>query len=85
MRDLLEEALQYEVKKLMLRKFILDDGYFTLEHLNDKLENMELGYMESKDRPSSIADTTLKLQDNRLTQAGNMMYNHCNANMYMYD
>ena len=68
MHDLLEGALQYEVK-LMVRKFILDDGYFTLEHLNGKLENMELGYMESKDRPSSIADTTLKSQDNRLTQA----------------
>lgn len=47
MHDLLEGALQYEVN-LMLRKFILDDGYFTLEHLNGKLENMELGYMESK-------------------------------------
>lgn len=69
MHDLLEGALQYEVK-LMLRKFILDDGYFTLEHLNDKIENMELGYMESKDRPSSIADITLKSQDSRLTQAG---------------
>ena len=69
MHDLLEGALQYEVK-LMLKEFILCDHYFTLEHLNSKLDNMELGYMESKDRPSPIADVTLKSQDNRLTQAG---------------
>jgi len=36
MHDLLEGALQYEVK-LMLRKFILNDSYFAFEHLNDKL------------------------------------------------
>ena len=69
MHDLLEGALQYEVK-LMLKEFILHDHYFTLERLNSKLENMELGYMESKDRPSPISDVTLKSKDNRLTQAG---------------
>ena len=48
MHDVLEGALQYEVK-LMLHHMIEVEGYFTLEGLNSRLENTELGYMECKD------------------------------------
>lgn len=47
MHDILEGVLQYEVK-LMLRVVIEEEGYFTLDHFNSCLENLELGYMESK-------------------------------------
>ncbi len=36
MHDLLEGAVQYEIK-LMLRIFILHEHYFTLDEMNDKL------------------------------------------------
>lgn len=69
MHDLLEGALQYEVK-LMLKVFILTEKFFTLEDLNEKLENIELGYMECKDRPTAISDNILRSADHKLHQNG---------------
>ena len=54
MHDVLEGALQYEVE-LMLKNMICDDKYFTLDFLNSRLENIDLGYMDAKNRPTSIA------------------------------
>lgn len=59
LHDILEGALQYEVK-LMLKVMVYEDEYFTLDDLNSRLENMELGYMESKDRPTPISIATLR-------------------------
>lgn len=42
MHDILEGALQCEVK-LMLRVMVYEEGYFTLDNLNTRLENIELG------------------------------------------
>ena len=47
MHDLLEGTLQYEVKLT------------SLDYLNSKVSNLELGHMESKDRPSFISMKTL--------------------------
>ena len=70
MHDLLEGALQYETK-LMLQQFILREKYITLDEFNNRLERFELGYMEEKDRPSPISDTTLRSESsNTLKQAG---------------
>ena len=69
MHDLLEGALQYETK-LLLKEYILKEHFFTLDDLNEKLQNMELGYMECKDRPTLISDTVLKSSDNKLQQNG---------------
>lgn len=69
MHDILEGVLQYEVK-LMLKHFIFVEKYFTCDYLNAKLRNMELGYMESKDRPTSITESVLKSGDNKLHQNG---------------
>lgn len=69
MHDLLEGALQYEVK-LMLRQFVYVKNYFSCDHLSTKLRNMDLGYMECKDRPTSITDKILKSTDNKLHQNG---------------
>jgi len=44
MHDILEGALQYEVK-LMLQVMITEN-YFTLSQFNSRLENIDYGYME---------------------------------------
>ena len=74
MHDILEGALQYEMK-LMLKVFIRDEKYFSLSELNTRIENIDLGNMESKDRPSPIADSTLQCggtSKNSLKQAGQL-------------
>ena len=75
MHDILEGALQYEMK-LMLKVFIIDEKYVTLSELNRQIEFFELGYMESKDRPSPISDATIRahmgLSKNSLKQAGEL-------------
>ena len=52
LHDVLEGALQYEVK-LLLKHCILTDKYFNLDHLNQLVDTFELGYMKT-DRPSQI-------------------------------
>lgn len=69
MHDLLEGALQYEMK-LMLQEMICDDQFFTLDDFNTRLENLDLGYMEARDRPTPIAYKTLRRSGNSLKQAG---------------
>ena len=69
MHDLLEGTLQYEVK-LMLRVMILIDEYFSLDYLNSRIANLELGHMESKDRPSLISIQTLQTSGHSLKQKG---------------
>lgn len=69
MHDILEGALQYEVK-LMLKDMIYSDGYFPLEFLNTRIDHLELGFMETKDRPTPISDTTIHSEGGNLKQAG---------------
>ena len=69
MHDILEGALQYEAK-LVLQHCIDRQKYFSLSTLNDKIEGMELGYMET-DRPAPISAKTLRAHDsNALKQKG---------------
>lgn len=68
MHDLLEGALQYEVK-LMLQEMIQIEKFFTLDDFNTRLSNLDLGYMEMKDCPTPIASVTLASPG--LKQAGN--------------
>ena len=64
--DILEGSLQYEVK-LML---ITTENYFTLSQFNSRLENLDYGYMEIKDKPTVISLQTLNSQGNSLRQNG---------------
>lgn len=68
MHDILEGALEYEVKIFL--NIMISKGYFTLEEFNSRLENMDLGYMEAKDRPTPIAHTTLTNSSKKLKQEG---------------
>ncbi len=68
MHDILEGALQYELK-LVLQYCIRTRRFFRLSALNEKIEGMELGYMES-DRPAPITAKTLRSTSNVLKQKG---------------
>lgn len=69
MHDVLEGVLPYETK-LMLQKFIQVDQYLQLDDLNHMMEDFELGYTESANRPTPIAFATLTSGDNSLKQNG---------------
>ena len=73
MHYMLEGTLQYEVQ-LMLKAMIFTDEYFSLNHFNSRIANLELGHMESKDRPSFISLKTLQSPGHSLKQKGNYMY-----------
>jgi len=68
MHDLLEGALQYEVKLLL--QVMIQNKAFTLDLFNTRLKNVELGYMESSKRPTLVALTTLNGDGNSLKQNG---------------
>lgn len=68
MHHVLEGALQYEIK-LMLQVMIYQ-VYFTLDSLTSRLENMELGYMQAKNRPTPITEKTLRSSGLTLKQNG---------------
>ena len=58
MHDVFEEVLQYEAK-LFLRHAITDRKYFSSNLLRQKMEYMELGYMETSDRPTPFPSQVL--------------------------
>jgi len=69
MHDVLEGALQYEVK-LMLQVMTSGERYFRIEELESRIDNIELGYMESKCRPTIITAKTINSESNSLKQNG---------------
>lgn len=72
MHDLLEGVLQHILKQL-LHVLTNEKKYFTLTHLNNKIEGMELGYMEDS-RPSPILR-----RDQTMRQNGNIVYMYVTA------
>lgn len=74
MHNLLEGALQYEVK-LMLQLMIHLQGYFSIDELNPRLQHLELGYMEFNNRPTPVSANTLNSEGNSLKQNGLFIYN----------
>lgn len=68
MHDILEGVLQYEVKLLL--RVLVQSGCFSLEEFNTRLENVELGYMEIKKKPTLISSTTFYSDGNSLKQNG---------------
>ena len=66
MHDILEGALQYEMKEMLLI-FTGEKGYFTLNTLNQRIKEFSYFYADMKDKPSEI---TLHSTDNGLNQEG---------------
>lgn len=70
LHDVLEGALQYEVK-LMLKKFMQDDRYFTIDQINQKIDAFDFGYLESKNRPTPLSLSSITNNDDHsLKQSG---------------
>ena len=68
MHDLLEGALQYEVK--LLHQHCIGQGYFTRKTLNHRITMSDLGYGSENDRPSTIPHNVLYSADYLLKQKG---------------
>lgn len=69
MHDLLESVLQYECKE-MLKIFINEEKYLTLDQLNERIKRFDYGYYNDKNRPSPISQQTLNNANNSLKQKG---------------
>jgi len=69
--DVLEGTLQYEAK-LMLNYMIFTEEYFTVDHLNSRISNLELGHMEAKDHLSLITRNNLRTSGHYLKQKGTL-------------
>ena len=68
MHDILEGVLPLHMK-VMLRKFIMKDKFFTLDQLNEKLSKFPFGTCDIRNKPSLIKNVTLT--DYHLRQSGN--------------
>lgn len=68
MHDLLEGVLQYEVKELL--KYLIAEDMLTLYELNSHLEFFPYSYTDIKNKPSSIASSTIVSSDHGLKQKG---------------
>ena len=69
MHDILEGVLQSKVKE-MLKVFIWEQKYFSLEQLNERIKNFDYGYYNDNNKPSTIAQQTLKGDKNSIKQKG---------------
>ena len=69
MHDLLEGVLQYETK-LILQHCIMEEKYTSYEIFSQRLEGIELGYMEMDDRPTDITRAVLASGEKSLGQKG---------------
>jgi len=48
MHDILEGALEYEMKLMMLQQFIYEEHYFTLEELNTRMDFFTMATWRSR-------------------------------------
>ncbi len=62
-------VLEYETKELLLIH-IDQEKLYSLDHIKQKIDGLDLGYVETKDRPSTITTTTLHSKDHKLKQGG---------------
>lgn len=74
MHDILEGVLQYCVKEV-LKVFINEKHFFTLQELNKRLIAFDYGYHNDSNRPAQIQSQKLASNDNSLKQHG-MYSNH---------
>lgn len=81
--DMLEGVLPFELK-LLLKYLIYEEQFFSLDDLNCAIESIELGELESLDRPSPISYQTLREDGHSLKQQGfSIMCTHY-VYTYMY-
>ena len=69
MHDVLEGLLQYEVEEL-LKYTINEQQFFTLDNLNQCIQNFDYGFPNVSNKPCVISSTTLNSNTNSLKQRG---------------
>lgn len=69
MHDQLEGVLPLQIK-LLLKKCIREDEYFTLETLNDRITTFDYGSPEMSNKPSAIKSQALSNDSASLSQTG---------------
>ncbi len=70
MHDILEGAVQYEVKEL-LKHLINEKSYFSLSLLNNKIERFPYMQTDKENKPVAILSSTLSANYHSLKQKGN--------------
>ena len=60
---------------------ICEDKYFNLDNLNTRILNVELGYMETKDRPTPVTAVTLNSTGVTLKQSGGCCIYTCTCTL----
>jgi hypothetical protein len=68
MHDILEGVLQYECKYLLVQ--LVSEKLITLEALNSRLMNLDVGYMDKTNQPSPITPAALTENSRNLKQNG---------------
>lgn len=69
MHDVLEGVARLELK-LMLRHFIYEENFFTLEQLNDRIAGFDYGITNGKNKPSAIVN----LRTGEIRQTASQMW-----------
>ena len=70
MHDVLEGALELEVKQLL--KLFVSKKCLSLQALNDAIESFPYGGADANNKPTPISPKTLASQDNLLKQSGKL-------------
>ena len=68
MHILLEGVLPYTIKA-MLQSFVLENHFFSIKYLNQKLSSFKFSRSESKNKPSRISPSVL-IDDGKINQSG---------------
>jgi len=68
MHDILEGVLQYECKHLLVQ--LISEKLITLEVLNSRLMNTDVGYMDKRNQPSPISPAAVTETSRNLKQNG---------------
>ena len=71
MHDLLEDTLQYEAKLTL--QHVLQQKFLSYSMFAKLLKALELGYMETDNRPSEIPSSTMNSTDRSLGQKGSII------------
>lgn len=69
MHDILEGVLQYVVKEL-LKVYIIQKKFFTLDDLNGRIPVFDFGYHNDTNKPMPVQAQKLTSPDNSLKQHG---------------
>ena len=69
MHDQLEVVLPLEIK-LLLKKYINMDKYFTLDILNERISSFNYPLVDASNKPSSIKQQVLSSDSASLSQSG---------------